>query len=101
MLSANQRKNKPKCNSKVEMTAEIVKGRDIVIIGDNDVGGRAGVERLCDTLVLHCKDVRIVYPPEGTNDLRDWLTIGLAAEKLRDIISNTESVGIKISFSRK
>jgi hypothetical protein len=92
---------RPNCNSKVNMTAEIVKGRDVVIIGDNDDGGRVGVERLSDTLALYCKDVRIVYPPEGIKDLRDWLSIGLTAEKLRDIIGNTEPIGIRISFNGK
>lgn len=90
---------RPNCNSKVEMTAEIVKRRDVIIIGDNDDGGRTGVERLSDTLVLYCKDVRIVYPPEGIKDLKDWLSIGLTAEKLRDVIGNTEPVGIRISFN--
>ena len=92
---------RPNCNSKVEMTAETVKGRDIVIFGDNDDGGMVGAERLSDTLVLYCKDVRIVYPPDGIKDLRDWLSIGLTAEKLRDIIGNTKPVGIRISFNRK
>lgn len=92
---------RPNCNSKVDMTAEIAKGRDVVIIGDNDEGGRAGVERLSDTLVLYCKDVRIIFPPESIKDLRDWLSIGLTAEMLRDIIGNTEPLGIRISFNGK
>lgn len=92
---------RPNCNSKVEMTAEIAKERDVVVIGDNDDVGRAGVERLSDMLVLYCKDVKIIYPPKGIKDLRDWLSIGLTAEKLRDIIGNTESIGIRISFNGK
>jgi DNA primase len=92
---------RPNCNSCVDMTADFVKGREVVIIGDNDDGGRFGVERLSDTLVLYCKDIRIVYPPEGIKDLRDWLRIGLAAEKLRGIIGNTKPVRIRISFNGK
>ena len=90
---------RPNCNSKVDMTAELVKGRDVVIVGDNDEAGRAGVDRLSDTLVLYCKNVKIVYPPVGVKDLRDWLSIGLTAEKLKDIIGNTEPVRIRISFN--
>ena len=92
---------RPNCNSKVEMTAEIVKGKDVVIIGDNDDGGRAGAERLSDTLVLYCKDVRIVYPPEGIKDLRDWLKAGLTEECLKNIINETEILKMNITVDYK
>ena len=89
------------CNSKVEMAAIFVSGRDVVIVGDNDDMGRAGAERLSDRLVLCCTDVRIIYPPVGINDLRDWFSFGLTTENLMVIISKTEPIVIKFNFNRK
>ena len=88
---------RPNCTSCVDMTADFVKGREVVIIGDNDDGGRFGVERLSDTLVLYCKDVRIVYPPEGIKDLRQWFQAGLTGNQLRQIIEDTKPLTMELS----
>ncbi len=91
---------RPNCNSKVDRTAHMAKSRNVVIIGDNDDGGRSGVERLSDTLVLCCKSVRIIYPPDHIKDLRDWVSIGLTVEKLTGLISDTDPIKIKVHFKR-
>lgn len=87
---------RPNCNSRVDMTAGFAKGRKVVIIGDNDSGGRAGVERLSDMLVLYCKDVKIVYPSESIKDLRDWLRTGLTSGQLQQIIKNTKPLTMEL-----
>ena len=89
---------RPNCNSKVDMTAKFVKGRDVVIVGDNDESGRSGAERLSAVLILYCKSVRNTYPSEHIKDLRDWVSIGLTADKLKGIISDTEPIEIKVHF---
>lgn len=87
---------RPNCNSKVDMTTEIVKGRDVVIVGDNDDVGKAGVERLSDTLVLYCSSVKVIYPLDGIKDLRQWLRAGLTNGQLQQIIDEAKEVQIKI-----
>ena len=89
---------RPNCSSCVDMTAGFAKGRNVVIIGDNDKPGKAGVNRLAGKLLLHCPSVKIIYPPDGTKDLRQWLRAGLTSDQLQRIISETEELQIKISF---
>ena len=89
---------RPNCNSKVDMTARFAKGRKVVIIGDNDKPGKAGVEKLGGKLLLHCLSVKVIYPPDKTKDLRQWLQAGLTGETLQQIIENTKAIQIKISF---
>ncbi len=78
---------RPNCNSKIEMTAKAARGRtEIVIVGDNDEVGRAGAEKLADALVLHYPSVKIIYPPDGIKDLRQWFRAGLKSCELQKII---------------
>ncbi|MFC1765585.1 hypothetical protein ACFL6U_26365 [Planctomycetota bacterium] len=90
---------RPNCSSKILMTAEAARGRaEIVIVGDNDKMGRAGAEKLADTLVLHYPCVRIVYPPADIKDLRKWLQAGLTHETLQQIIQGAKPVELVIGF---
>ncbi|MFX0198516.1 MAG: hypothetical protein ACFFCW_20545 [Candidatus Hodarchaeota archaeon] len=89
---------RPNCNSKVAMTANLVKGRMVVIVGDNDKVGHTGSKRLARILSLFCPSVRIVYPPAGTNDLRQWLKAGLSKEILQELINKIKPIEIRISF---
>lgn len=90
---------RPNCNSKVEMTVRFARGRnEVVIIGDNDTPGRNGTGKLVDVLVLHCQSVKVIFPPEGIKDLRQWLQRGLTRERLNAIISKAESIRVTINF---
>ena len=90
---------RPNCNCKIEMTASAVKDyKEIVIVADNDTAGKAGAERLADYLTVRCPKVKVIYPPEGIKDLRQWLRAGLTGEALQQIIGETEELQIKISF---
>ncbi len=90
---------RPNCNSKIDMIVEYCRGcSEIIIIGDNDKAGRDGAKRLADTLVLHCHSVKIIYPPDGTKDLRQWLQTGLTNQLLQEIIGKERELQITISF---
>lgn len=89
---------RPNCNSCVDMTARFAKGRKVVIIGDNDKPGKVGVEKLAGKLLLHCPSVKVIYPPDETKDLRQWLRAGLTSEELQQTIGETAELKIKISF---
>ena len=89
---------RPNCNSGVEMTVRFVKGRAVVIVGDNDITGRAGAERLGTELLLHCPNVKVIYPPDTIKDLRQWFRAGLTGETLCEIIEITEPAQITVSF---
>lgn len=88
---------RPNCNSKIEMTAKAARGRrEIVIVGDNDIQGRVGAKKLADALVLHYPNVKVIYPPDGINDLRQWLKAGLSTKTLLNLIQKTKPTEIKI-----
>lgn len=92
---------RPNCNSVVQMTVRAAKGRaEIVVVSDNDPAGRAGAETLAGTLALRCPCLKIVVPPNGLKDLRQWFNAGLASESLRQIISTTPPVNVVLNFSR-
>ena len=97
---------RPNCSSCVDMTVKFCKGRsEIIIIGDNDPPkedgrrpGKKGAEKLAGKLLLHCSSVKIIYPPDKTKDLRQWLRAGLTSGQLQQIIDKTEVIQIAISF---
>jgi len=92
---------RPNCNSCIEMTVRAVQGRDeLVVVGDADQVGRAGAERLASVLALCCPHAKVVYPPDGAKDLRQWLNSGLTPAVLQEIISIAPLVSVKVSFSR-
>jgi DNA primase len=89
---------RPNCNSRIEMTAALARSRAIAIVSDNDGVGRAGSKRLAGILSLVCPSVRIIHPPEGIKDLRQWLRAGLNSESLRQIIEEARPIEIRIGF---
>jgi len=88
---------RPNCNSKVDMVAEFCKGRsEIIIISDNDNAGKKGAEKLAGELLLHCPNVKVIYPPDDVKDLRQWLNSGLTAERLKEVIGKSDVFNITV-----
>ena len=87
---------RPNCNSKVDMTARFAKGREVVIIGDNDEVGKTGAEKLAEKLLLHCSSVKVIYPPDKAKDLRQWLRAGLTSGQLQQIVENTKPLTMEL-----
>jgi len=88
---------RPNCNSLIRMTASAVKDyKEIVIVSDNDTSGKAGAGKLANYLAVRCTKVKIIYPPEGIKDLRQWLQDGLTAAHLKQIIDKTETVKVQL-----
>jgi DNA primase len=73
---------RPNCNSKVRMTVRYVGTRPVIIVADNDEAGIAGARILAEALAVRSSRVRIVVPPAGVKDLRDWKGKGLTARGL-------------------
>ena len=74
---------RPNCNSKVKMTARYVGTRQVTIIADNDVAGIDGAKILARELAVSGRKVRIIVPPLGVKDLRQWKKQGLTGRRLR------------------
>ncbi|KKK81046.1 hypothetical protein LCGC14_2817400, partial [marine sediment metagenome] len=64
---------RPSAQAGMNLLPALVKGKDVIIVGDNDAGaGLQGLESTFQTLQSVCKSVIKVLPPEATKDLRDW-----------------------------
>jgi hypothetical protein len=69
---------RPNCDSKVDITVRFARGRRITIIADNDAVGIAGAKKLSAKLIECCPEVKIIVPPPGIKDLRQWKQQGLS-----------------------
>lgn len=67
---------RPNCDSKIAMTLVYVRQRPVVIVADRDSAGMRGARKLYEALIDSGSQVRIVLPPTGINDLRQWKQIG-------------------------
>lgn len=63
---------RPNCDSRIEMTVKFAQGRSVTIIADNDTPGIEGAKKLLKRLRFCCPAVKIVVPPDGIKDLREW-----------------------------
>jgi len=49
---------------------------EVVILADGDEPGRRGADNLASVLVAYVPAARVVAPPQGVKDARDWLRAG-------------------------
>jgi len=76
---------RPSCSGGVSIITSLVREhrpKHIIIIADNDTPGFAGAERLAQNLMAYCRDVRIITPPAGIKDARQWITAGATADTI-------------------
>jgi putative DNA primase/helicase len=78
---------KPSATGGMSFLADLLVGRDVVVIGENDAGtGRLGMEKTYETLKSKCKSVVKLLPPDGIKDLRAWVRSGLDRTGLEEAI---------------
>lgn len=63
---------RPNCDSKIAMTAAYIRKRNVIIVADRDTAGMRGARKLYEALDKAGSAVRIVMPPAGCKDLREW-----------------------------
>ena len=74
---------RPSAESGLNLAAALLRGKSVVIFGENDVGaGVRGMERACKQLKAGCKKTLMCLPPATHKDLRRWLISGLSTEEL-------------------
>ena len=65
---------RPSAQGGIDLLPRLVKGKDVIIVGDNeDAGvGIQGMESTFQTLQPICKSVIKILPPKNIKDLREW-----------------------------
>jgi len=100
---------RPSCNGGGRMLKVLARHRAVVIVGDNDLSnqpgkmppGQRGAESLARSLALHCTSVRIVYPPSGVKDLRQWRAAGLTPSQMKDAILAAKPVRLTVGVTNR
>jgi hypothetical protein len=75
---------------------ESLKGKDLVLCGDNDDPGRQHMEKVLVAVKELCRSVRVVRVPDPHKDVSDWLATVPAAERkgaLSSIAASAPLVG--------
>ena len=82
---------RPDALSCIGIVSELVRQRgyhDVVVVGDGDAPGQRGAESLASTLRTVSKNVRIIYPPPGIKDAREWKRQGATRAEIEDAINH-------------
>lgn len=66
-----------------------VRPGEVVIVADADDAGRSGACDLAGRLRGYCRALRIVEPPAGHNDVRDWVRAGGTRADVISIVQDT------------
>jgi len=65
---------RPSCTGALRHCMQFGRGRDCVVVADDDVPGRRGAEQLAALLLPIAVSVKLVVPP--AKDVRDWIRAG-------------------------
>lgn len=87
---------RPSCSGGVKLLQKLARGRDTVIIADHDGPGQRGAATLAFALLCYCPSVRIVVPPGGIEDARQWIQAGGTYNDLMSIIRETPPLQLHV-----
>lgn len=68
----------------------------VVVFGDNGSAGERGAHSLAQLLRLYCKDVRVIFPPSGLSDARDWVRLEGSRLAFERMVAAAEPVPFRL-----
>src|SRR5262249_55252691 len=80
---------RPSCTGGATLLAGLGRSRqpaDIVIVADADEPGLHGADCLGSALVMYCRTLRVICPPGGMKDVRDWHRSGATRKDVESAI---------------
>ena len=83
---------RPSCKGGIKQIVDFVQSRkpcEVVIIADEDVPGLRGANNLASVLTVYVPSVKVVVPPDGANDARDWKRKGATH---KDVLARFDEV---------
>ena len=95
---------RPSCRGGVQQILDLTRGwsvRQAVIVADMDEHGRGqrGAEDLAKVLTRYVVDVRIVHPPTGVKDARQWKRLGATHDDVKDAIQMAQARSLTVTIS--
>ena len=69
---------RPSCTGGIKLLVQLVQRSpsEVIIVADGDEPGRRGADNLASVLLIYAPAVRVIVPPDGIKDARDWLRAG-------------------------
>ncbi|MFL5329877.1 MAG: toprim domain-containing protein [Gemmataceae bacterium] len=70
---------RPSCSGGVTLVCDLVRHRQVeeaILLADQDEPGQRGANNLASVLLVYVPRVRVVFPPIGVKDIRQWLQVG-------------------------
>jgi 5S rRNA maturation endonuclease (ribonuclease M5) len=97
---------RPSCTGGVKLLVGLVANQrpaGVVIVADADAPGRRGAEMLAAALTAYCREVRVIVPPAGVKDAREWKRSGATAADVQAAIHAAEvrKLAIAATIRRK
>ena len=78
------------CTGGVRHAVDLVRRlavREVVIVADNDAPGQRGAESFASVMTAYAPAVRVIAPPAGSKDVRQWKQRGATAADVEAAIS--------------
>ena len=90
---------RPSCNGgKRELVrfVRLTKPRTVVIVADSDSAGQVGAQDLARALVTRVLELRVITPPQGVKDARDWKRGGATRADVQAAIDTAPPVHLTL-----
>ncbi len=90
---------RPSCRGSRREVVRLVrrlKPRSVVIVADRDPAGLVGAHELALELVTRVAELRVISPPDGIKDAREWKRSGAAAAAVQEAIEATPARRVSI-----
>lgn len=86
---------RPSAEGKLNLLPNLVRGKDVIIVGDNDAGaGKKGMDAVFYQLKSVCKKLVKVLPPSQFKDLRQWKNqVSLTQEQFLQWVLDNGDIG--------
>lgn len=90
---------RPSCNVGRSLVRAVVQARqpsEVVVVADNDVPGQRGADQLAKAVLPYCRTVRVITPPSGLNDVREWKKAGATAKDVMAAIAASKPYALQV-----
>lgn len=96
---------RPSCSGGVKLLVDLIRSRlvrDTVIVADVDShgAGQRGAESLAVALAPYCPSVRVIAPPGGIKDVRDWRRAGAGHDDIMAVVEATPARRLVVRSKR-
>jgi len=92
---------RPSCRGGVPLLATFCKCIAVVIVADRDQPGKSGAEYLARRLLLVCPSVKVISPPHGVADARDWVRGGATHNDVSECVAAVSPWRLTIETKRR